>query len=611
MSTKVYQVITNQIIELLESGVIPWEKPWTGVDHKNMVSKKPYRGLNPFMLQASAIRGEYQSNYWLSYNQAKGKGGQVRKGEKSTLVIFWKWFGKKDEETGEVTDRFPMLRYYRVFNVDQVDWPEGYTVPVDELPDCFEPIANCEALLANMPHKPKVNTGDANAYYSPRDDEVTMPIEAAFKSTEAWYSVLFHELVHSTGHPRRLGRFETDSGVGSFGSESYSKEELVAEMGAAMLCGVCGIETTTINNHAAYIKSWVAKLKDDNKMIVQAASQAQKAADYMRNITYNDNGEQVAVIEREAQASPDPIVSAEIRQAQRDQFQAEEMRTPTPEPKVEPKPEVNIIRPDPDFIAYQSDLAPAIADVKGSVHNGATLPVLSNIKMVASKDDRRVVFIATDLESFAISRPVKCKVNKNIETTIPAKTFHDLMRTFEKDDRIEFTLDYRTQILRYTCTDKQGARISGNLKCIDACEFPPYQVKPAPTSSRLNINAGLLKEFLRLSRGHKDKFAKYVEFSFNGHASYRVANYNLADHRHIEGGTMPGDYIAPSREWNAPNYIYIPAMKRAVNRFSNKEELHIIATPSSNGNNGHLTIESRTGPAIAVPMLTQSLAMYS
>ena len=240
----VYEIVTNRIIELLEKEqVIPWKKPWRSTEGpRNLVSKKPYRGINSFLLNCSP----YESDHWLTYNQAKQKGGQVRKGEKSTLVVLWKWLNTVTEEetdevvTGKRLTKVPLLRYYNVFNLDQVDGIEPPQEPKIENP--FTLIEQAEQIVSNMPLRPSIRYEGSRAVYSPMLDAVTLPPKESFTSSEEVYSTLFHELAHSTGHASRVGR----KGVIEptyFGSHDYSQEELVAELSASMLCGVAGIES--------------------------------------------------------------------------------------------------------------------------------------------------------------------------------------------------------------------------------------------------------------------------------------------------------------------------------------------------------------------------------
>jgi len=278
MST-VYDIINQRIIELLEKGTVPWRKPWnTQINMpKNLVSKKEYQGVNVFLLNCMP----YGSPYWLTFKQAKEKGGHIRKGEKSTPVIFWKLLDKMttdaSEEEGK-NGKIPLLRYYSVFNIEQC---EGIEIPEpEEVPRTFNPIDRAEEVILSMPHIPDIRHGGNRAYYRPSSDTISLPPRYSFESSEEFYCCCFHELTHATGHETRLAR-KTVMETTVFGSNEYSKEELVAEMGAAFLCGHCGIEQRTLENSAAYIQGWLKALKDDRKLLVHAASQAQKAADYI------------------------------------------------------------------------------------------------------------------------------------------------------------------------------------------------------------------------------------------------------------------------------------------------------------------------------------------
>jgi antirestriction protein ArdC len=268
----VYDIVTSRILAELEKGQVPWRKPWRTLPPANLVSKKPYRGINVFLL---ALAG-YGSQYWLTYRQALALGGNVRKGEHGTKIVFWK-FDKYESETvdGEPEERkSAFLRYYTVFNLEQTEGLKALLA----LPPA-RPIESAEAIVSGMPNPPAFEQ-DFQAAYIPSRDTVTMPSRTAFESQAEYYSTLFHELTHSTGHAKRLAREGFDSPQ-KFGNESYSREELIAEMGSAMLCGVAGIEQATVANSAAYLKSWIARLKADSKLVVSAASAAQKAADWV------------------------------------------------------------------------------------------------------------------------------------------------------------------------------------------------------------------------------------------------------------------------------------------------------------------------------------------
>jgi antirestriction protein ArdC len=239
----------------------------------NLVSGRAYRGLNTFLLGSQG----YASRYWLTFNQANKIGGHVKKGEHSSLVTFWHIGEEKIKSDGTKSRPF-LLRYYRVFNLTQT---EGIAEKLElgNASPRVPSIEGCEAIVAGMPNAPKMEQSNA-AWYRPSSDTVGMPARPLFNSAEEYYSTLFHELTHSTGHASRIGR-EGIEQLNTFGSESYSKEELVAEMGAAMLCGVTGIAPATLQNSAAYLKTWIARLKSDSRLLVSAASAAQKASDYI------------------------------------------------------------------------------------------------------------------------------------------------------------------------------------------------------------------------------------------------------------------------------------------------------------------------------------------
>ena len=282
----VYEIITDRIVQQLENGVIPWHKPWKAGAHgwpKNLVSKKDYRGINVFLLSCTP----YELPYWLSFKQAKDLGGHVKKGERSTVVVFWKWLETEDEETGKTVKR-PLLRYYNIFNVSQCEGLEARVPPVSDDPGKpFEPIDVCERIVSGMSQAPEIHFGTTGAFYRHADDSVSMPHRERFASVPEFYSTLFHELTHATGHESRLRR----PGIvepSRFGSGTYSKEELVAEMGAAFLCGHAGIENATLDNSAAYIAGWLKRLKDDKRLVVHAAANAQKAADFILGTTFDD-----------------------------------------------------------------------------------------------------------------------------------------------------------------------------------------------------------------------------------------------------------------------------------------------------------------------------------
>lgn len=287
----IYEMVTGRILEMLDRGIVPWHKPWTDAQGgnatpRNLKSGKAYRGINVFLLGCAG----FSSPYFVTFKQALELGGAVRKGEKGMPVVFWKRLQVEDEKTGE-KKTIPMLRYFTVFNVEQCD---GLTVPTGtERPAGFSPIAAAEEAVKTYQNAPTITHGPGGAYYSPKADRINMPARESFQSPAHYYATLFHELGHSTGHLTRLAREGIVKAEG-FGSHLYSKEELVAEMTAAMLCGVTGIDGSGIlDNSAAYIGSWLQKLRDDRKLLVQAAAQAQKAADLVLGVRWegavNDN----------------------------------------------------------------------------------------------------------------------------------------------------------------------------------------------------------------------------------------------------------------------------------------------------------------------------------
>jgi antirestriction protein ArdC len=274
----VYEIITERIVKQLESGVAPWRKPWTCQIPANLLTQKEYRGLNVFTLASQG----FPSRFWLTFNQATKLGGRIRKGEKSSPVIFWNVAEDRETITPDgtkETSRPFLLRYYSVFNLSQT---EGIDISASVLQEMRinDPIEACEQIVTNMPNPPAFEQSD-KAWYSPSNDVVGMPARGFFHSSEEYYATAFHEMAHSTGHAKRLHRENFDNPV-SFGSESYSKEELIAEMTVAMLSGIAGIEQKTLENSAAYLKTWIVRLKSDSRLLISAASQAQKAADFIQ-----------------------------------------------------------------------------------------------------------------------------------------------------------------------------------------------------------------------------------------------------------------------------------------------------------------------------------------
>ena len=275
----VYEMVTERIIAELEKGVIPWEKPWTGVRSGayNRVSKRPYSLLNQMLLKHT---GEYAT-----YKQWQDLGGQVKKGEKSEIVVFWKIFEAEEtnKDTGEKeTKKIPLLRYYNVFHISQVEGVEP--LKPEQLNDEAEPIEEADKIISDYITREHIDFTECRsneAYYSPSNDKVVVPMKEQYKVINEYYSTTFHELTHSTGHKNRLNRLQTGA-VATFGGTEYSKEELVAEIGSASLMNLLGIETVkTFRNSAAYIQSWLQVLRNNNKFIVSASSKAEKAVNYI------------------------------------------------------------------------------------------------------------------------------------------------------------------------------------------------------------------------------------------------------------------------------------------------------------------------------------------
>lgn len=279
MAKSVYEMVTERIINQLEQGVIPWEKPWTGIRSGayNRVSKKSYSLLNQMLLQH---KGEYAT-----FKQWQDLGGHVRKGEKSEIVVFWKIQPieeEKEDGTKEVK-QIPLLRYFNVFHISQVDGVEPLSK--DALNE-IEPIEKAESILHSYWTKENItveHVASDKAYYSPSLDMIHLPLFEQFISANEYYSTAFHESIHSTMKESRCDRAEDRKGkLVAFGSNEYSKEELVAEIGSASLMNIIGIETNkSFRNSSAYIQNWLSVLKNDVKFIVSASSKAEKAVDYI------------------------------------------------------------------------------------------------------------------------------------------------------------------------------------------------------------------------------------------------------------------------------------------------------------------------------------------
>lgn len=290
---KVYSYVTDRILKALDDGIVPWRKPWnTGTAgngrHRNGVSGFAYRGINVWLTGCSG----FSSPFWFTRKQISGQKGKIRKGEKGTMVTFWKFLDKKDKHGKPVTngkgtvEKIPMFRYYLVWNLEQIDGVKpspraekaagiGET-GTDVAESEFSPVETAEEIIKNSPVRPAVRHGGNVACYTPALDAIDMPEKESFRNPESYYATFFHEMGHATGHETRLARDLT----GLFGDHSYTKEELIAEMTSAYLCGMSGIDTDDImENSAAYINTWRRKISEDSRLVVSAASAAQKAAD--------------------------------------------------------------------------------------------------------------------------------------------------------------------------------------------------------------------------------------------------------------------------------------------------------------------------------------------
>lgn len=292
---KIYDFITEMIVKAIKKDGLIWRKAWStpgeGIPASNFITKKPYRGLNSFLLNfyARIVQGKTHP-YWLTFGQVEKLGGKIRKGAKSSVVIYYDIIYRHAETGEELAESdiesmrekeyyaVPLVRYYRVFNgndITGIDWK------LPPPPNNHERIESAERIVENMPKAPVIYHRGDRAYYSPRLDNIVVPEINYFDREQEYYSTLFHEMVHSTAHKSRIGRDMS----GRFGSKAYAFEELIAEIGASFLSGEAGILYHTLDNSAAYIKGWkkrlIAAMEDDNKFIFRAAAQAQRAADYI------------------------------------------------------------------------------------------------------------------------------------------------------------------------------------------------------------------------------------------------------------------------------------------------------------------------------------------
>lgn len=281
-SRDLYQEVTDAMIAALERGTVPWAAG-DGLQ-RNLVSSRPYRGSNQFVL---SLR-DFDSPWWLSFRQARALGGSVRRAERSAPVVSWKKLQLRDDERGDgegVTRVVPLVRHHLVFNLEQCD---AIAAPeLERLPD-FDPIAAAQALIDAMPRPPRIGHGGSRASYSPGFDRVRLPHPEAFDPPSAYYATAFHELGHATGHASRLARAEITEPGHAIGSPGYAREELVAELAAAMLCASVGIDSLTLDNSASYVAHWLQVLRADPKLVIVAGARAQRAADWIRDVRFEE-----------------------------------------------------------------------------------------------------------------------------------------------------------------------------------------------------------------------------------------------------------------------------------------------------------------------------------
>lgn len=288
MSKDIAKVVTDRIIAALKEGIVPWAKPWASVGAPQSVEGRRYRGINVLLLTLASMTEGYSSPYWVTFNQAKARGWRLKDAKgKGVNIVLWKPVTKvtEDENGEEETHSFMYMRYFTVFNLDLVEVPEDCTnaKPKVDLPGVFDPIEAAQSVIDGMPSQPPIFHGGDMAFYNATEDEVWLPVQEAFPESADYYAVGFHELAHATGHGTRLDR-DTLTSQAVHGDQTYAKEELVAELCSAMLCGEAGITPNYVRS-AAYVRSWTKWAEDNRREIISAAGQAQKAADFILGST--------------------------------------------------------------------------------------------------------------------------------------------------------------------------------------------------------------------------------------------------------------------------------------------------------------------------------------
>lgn len=285
----IYEKFTDLIIEKLEEGVIPWRQPWHELGlPANYLSKKPYKGINLWLL----LSFQHEYPYYLTFKQVQELGGKVKRGSKALPICYWN-FVFREKETGklipqnqlsnynpEQVSKSGFLKEFRVFPIEQIDGID-WDIPETEISKEVPIIERCQKIYEEMPSAPKLFHGGNSAYYQSDLDQITLPNRILFSTPESYYGVLYHELIHSSGHSSRLDRIGINSPQ-AFGSEIYGLEELIAEMGAGYLNNLTGIlNKNLLDNSAAYIQNWLTALRNDKQLLIDAAGKAQKAVDYI------------------------------------------------------------------------------------------------------------------------------------------------------------------------------------------------------------------------------------------------------------------------------------------------------------------------------------------
>lgn len=286
-ASDIKEIVVNRILELCEKeNLLPWNRPWrvkSGAFPCNLDSKHVYRGANAIML----LMAPYNSPYYLTFRGIKSRDLSIKKGEKPWPIYFCQ-YPKKGEVDANGKPKFPIVRFYKVWNTDQLDG--DIKLPASNDSDDgvkHDPIKACEDIIAGYKGGPEISYGGNKACYYPSLDKIAMPKMEQFEKAEQFYQTLFHEMSHSTGAKSRLER-EGITDKTMFGDHKYSNEELVAELGSTILCATVGIEKVVIENSAAYIKHWMGRLKNEKLLLFEAAQKAQRACDFIQGRSFNE-----------------------------------------------------------------------------------------------------------------------------------------------------------------------------------------------------------------------------------------------------------------------------------------------------------------------------------